>query len=92
MGEAIAGQKLKAFRKDRALTMEAAAQFIVDELGEPINKTTWHGWEARGKIPKAPFMVQLERLIAGLEPNDFYPRPDAGELQPAAAPLQPAML
>lgn len=84
-------QRLKTFRKERGLTMEQAAALIVVD-GEAVNKTTWHGWESKGKIPKPPFMYELER-VTGLEPNAFYRRPDAGELQFADhGPLQPAML
>jgi transcriptional regulator with XRE-family HTH domain len=68
--------KLKAWRMARGLKMEdAAARVIVD--GEPCSKVTWHGWESRGKIPKQAYMLALCDLT-GLEPNDFYPRPDGG--------------
>jgi hypothetical protein len=30
-----------------------------------------------GKIPKLPYMIAVCELT-GLEPNDFYPRPDGG--------------
>jgi transcriptional regulator with XRE-family HTH domain len=92
MGTGTIGQgKLKAFRRERGLTMEEAAALIV-VAGEAVNKTTWHGWESKGKIPKPLFMLELERAV-GTEPNDFYRRPDAGELQHVdRRPLQPAML
>lgn len=89
MTKGVAGKRLKAFRDDRGLTMEEAGALIIID-GEPTNKTTWHGWESKGKIPKPRAMLELE-CVVGLEPNDFYRRPDAGELQPVAV-LQPAML
>lgn len=65
---------------------DAGALIVVD--GKPVDGATWHGWE-RGKIPKPAWMLEIERLT-GIDPNSFYPRPDAGGI--AAPPLQPALL
>lgn len=85
--ETEAQKKLKAFRKREGLSVRAAGALIrVD--GKPTAGVTWHGWEAKGKPPKPAWMAELTRL--GItEPNDFYPRPDAGEIDGA---LQPALL
>jgi transcriptional regulator with XRE-family HTH domain len=82
MQKGVAGKKLKAFRLERGLTMEqAGAQIVVD--GKGADKATWHGWESGKKIPKPAAMLAIERVTA-VEPNDFYPRPDAGEIVPPA--------
>lgn len=80
--------KLKAFRRERGLTMELAGELIVVD-GKPVDRATWHGWESKGKIPKPAWMLELER-VAGVEPNDFYPRPDGGAV--AAVPAQGALV
>jgi transcriptional regulator with XRE-family HTH domain len=67
--------KLKAWRVSRGLTLEEAATKVVVD-GRPCTKATWHGWET-GQVPKPPFMLAVCDLT-GLEPNDFYPRPDGG--------------
>lgn len=85
-----AGKRLRAWRQARDLTMEEAGALVVVD-GKPTNKTTWHGWESKGKIPKPEFMIELE-ILTGIEPNDFYRRPDAGEIVPARAELQPALI
>jgi hypothetical protein len=83
----IGQQKLKAFRRDRGLTMEAAGALIVVD-GKPVDRATWHGWESKGKIPKPDWMLQLESVV-GCEPNDFYPRPDGDAA--VTAPAQQAL-
>jgi hypothetical protein len=80
-------RKLKAFRIARGLTMEEAGKLIVVG-GKPVDRATWHGWESKGKIPKPAWMLELERLV-GVQPNDFYPRPDGGVV--VAAPAQQAL-
>lgn len=81
--------ELRAWRKAHGLTMEqAGARIVVD--GRATDKATWCGWELGKKIPKAAAMYQLERVVA-IQPNAFYPRPDAGELLPIAAVPQPAL-
>jgi hypothetical protein len=47
--------------------------------GKPVDGATWHAWEKGRKIPKAPWLLELERVV-GVQPNDFYSRPDAGEI------------
>jgi hypothetical protein len=83
----IAQRKLKAFRLEHGLTMEEAGSKIVIE-GKPVDRATWHGWESKGKIPKPAWMLEIERLV-GVEPNDFYPRPDGGVV--VATPAQRAL-
>jgi hypothetical protein len=83
----IGQQKLKAFRRERGLTMEAAGALIVVD-GKPVDRATWHGWESKGKIPKPDWMLALERVV-GSEPNDFYPRPDGAAV--LLAPAQQAL-
>jgi hypothetical protein len=73
MGSVI-NLKLRQWRKRHGLTLEAAAALIVVD-GTPCPKATWFGWEAKGKVPKPPFMHAVCDLT-GLEPNDFYPRAD----------------
>jgi hypothetical protein len=75
--------KLKAWRTRHGLTMEQAAQRVVVD-GEPCTKATWHGWESAGKVPKPQWMLPLCELT-GLEPNDFYERPDGGGRRPSRA-------
>jgi transcriptional regulator with XRE-family HTH domain len=85
MKEAKAPKLLRAWRKAEGLTLEAAALLIVVD-GKPATRATWFGWE-RGKLPAPPFLIELCRVV-GLQPNDFYPCPDAGEvnaLEPLAA-------
>jgi hypothetical protein len=60
---------------------EAGALIIID--GKATDRGTWHGWESGRKIPKPVAMYELERVF-GVEPNVFYPRPDAGEIMPPA--------
>jgi transcriptional regulator with XRE-family HTH domain len=76
--------ELRAVRKLHGLTMDQAGAAIVVD-GEPTSRATWHGWESGRKIPKPAAMFELERVY-GIEPNVFYPRPDAGEI--LRAPLQ----
>jgi hypothetical protein len=84
MSKGAPNAKLRAWRSSegtrrgygRGLTMEEAAALVVVD-GEPCTKATWHGWESAGKIPKPKWMLALCKLT-GLEPNDFYPRPDGG--------------
>lgn len=78
--------ELKRARVSRGLTMEEAGALIIID-GKPTDKGTWHGWESGRKIPKAPAMYELERVFA-VEPNVFYPRPDAGEIMPRAPTAQ----
>lgn len=80
--------ELQAARKARGLTMEEAAALITVG-GKPTDRGTWHGWESGRKIPKTSAMYELERVF-GVEPNVFYPRPDAGEIMPPADPPQAA--
>lgn len=75
MGEGAQIHKLKAWRAVRSLTLEDAAAMVVVD-GEPCTKSTWFGWE-NGKVPKPAWMIALCDLT-GLEPNDFYVRPDGG--------------
>jgi hypothetical protein len=86
MKEPEAPKRLKEWRKRNGLTVrEAGALIVVD--GKPVSGPTWHGWEARGKLPLPAWMLELCR-VTGLEPNDFYPRPDAAEadaMEPLAA-------
>lgn len=77
MVKTAAQMKLKTFRATRGLTLERAGSLVVVD-GKPVDRATWYGWEAKGKRPKPPWMLELERLGVA-EPNDFY-RPDAGEL------------
>lgn len=88
MTNRVAGRKLKAFRAERGLTLEQAGALIVVD-GKPVDKATWHAWETNRKIPKAAWMFELEQLVPGLEPNDFYTRPD-GAVQPEP-PAQAAL-
>lgn len=70
---------MRSYRKRNALTVrEAAARIVID--GKPVDHTSWHAWERGSKTPRDPAtMLELERVV-GVQPNDFYPRPDAGEL------------
>jgi hypothetical protein len=77
-----AQQKLRAFRVAHGLTMEEAGALVVVQ-GKAVDRATWFGWEAKGKIPKPAWMLELERRV-GVQPNDFYPRPD-GVAVPQAA-------
>lgn len=79
MGGAL-NLKLRQWRTSRGLTMEDAAAMVVVD-GQPCSKVTWYGWEA-GKIPKPPYMLAVCELT-GLEPNDFYWRPDGGSFKRA---------
>lgn len=83
--------KLTRFRKLRGLTMEEAGARIVVN-GKPTSRVTWHGWESRGKLPRPPFMVELERNGIA-DASDFY-TPEADELpvNQSNAPGQPALL
>lgn len=90
-----AAEKLREFRDRRGhelygrrLTMDEAGALIVI-AGEPTGRATWFGWERKGKIPKPEAMVELERLV-GVQPNDFYPRPDGAAAQ-AEPPAQAAL-
>lgn len=62
---------------------DAGALIMVD--GKGVDGATWHGWE-HGKIPKPAWMLEIER-VTGIEPGQFYSRPDAGCL--AIAPGLP---
>lgn len=80
---------MRSWRKRNGLTVREAAARIVIE-GKPVDHTSWHAWETGKKIPRdPPTVLELERVV-GVQPNDFYPRPDAGEL--VSGPLQPALL
>lgn len=81
--------ELKRARKARGLTMEEAGATIVID-GKPTDKGTWCAWELGKKIPKWPAMYELERIY-GVEPNVFYPRPDAGEIMPTTHERQAAL-
>lgn len=84
--EGVPVHPLKAWRTARKLTVrEAAALIIVD--GKAADGATWHAWERGRKIPKPAAMFEIER-VTGLDPNQFYPRPDAG----GAWPDEPAQL
>lgn len=74
-------EPLKLWRSRHGLTMEeAGARIVVD--GKPVDRGTWHAWETGKKIPKPAWMHELER-VTGVEPNAFYPRPDADEINPS---------
>lgn len=88
MVKTAAQKKLKGFRFAHGLTLEDAGALIKVD-GKPVDRATWYGWEAKGKIPKPAWMLELERVV-GVEPNDFYPRPDASGIM--RAPAQPALL
>jgi transcriptional regulator with XRE-family HTH domain len=78
MNEPKAPAKLKSWRKENGLTVrQAAARIVVN--GQPADGSTWHNWESGKKKPLEPWMVELER-VTGVQPNDFYPRPDAGQV------------
>jgi transcriptional regulator with XRE-family HTH domain len=81
--------ELKAARLSRGLTMEEAGALIIID-GEPTSRGTWHAWESGRKIPKAAAVYELERVF-GVEPNVYYPRPDAGEIMPPALVAQAAL-
>lgn len=80
---------MRSYRKRHGLTVRQAAALIVVE-GKAIDHTSWHAWENGKKIPRdKPTMLELERVV-GVQPNDFYPRPDAVGIE--SAPVQPALL
>lgn len=88
MEEPRAPKLLKSWRKRNGLTVrEAAARIVVD--GKPADGSTWHAWENGRKIPQPAWLFELERVV-GVQPNDFYSRPDAGGFM--GAPVQPALL
>ena len=80
---------MRSWRSREGLTVrQAAARIKVG--GKPIDHSSWHAWELGRKTPRDPeIMLELERVV-GVQPNDFYPRPDAGGF--VSAPAQPALL
>lgn len=88
MKEPEAPTLLKSWRKRNGLTMrDAGARIVVD--GKAADGATWHAWE-NGSIPKPAWMFEIER-VTGVQPNQFYPRPDASAVQ-GGAPAQAAFL
>lgn len=79
---------LRSWRKRNGLTVrEAAARIVVN--GVSIDHSSWHAWETGRKIPRdRATVLELER-VTGVQPNDYYPRPDADVI---SAPVQPALL
>ena len=59
----------------RALTMEDAAALIVGLDGTSPNRSTWHAWEHRRKVPAPNFMPALCALI-GASADIFYAASD----------------
>lgn len=89
MAKGTTVKELQSARKMHGLTMdEAGARIVID--GEPTSRGTWHGWESGKKIPKPAAMFELERVF-GVQPNAFYPRPDAGGILRASAASQAAL-
>lgn len=80
---------MRSWRKRNGLTVrEAAARIVVN--GVAVDHSSWHAWETGKKTPRGRDLVlELERVV-GVQPNDYYPRPDAGEF--TSAPVQPALL
>src|SRR5829696_5025302 len=71
--------ELHAFRErqgrrrggERAMTMEEAAALVVGVDGTSPNRSTWHAWEHRRKVPAPNFMSSLWDLV-GASANIFY--------------------
>jgi transcriptional regulator with XRE-family HTH domain len=75
--------KLKRWRLLRGITVRDAGKLIVVD-GKPASPAAWSDWENGKKIPSREHMLELER-VTGIEPNDYYARPDGAEpLQHAA--------
>lgn len=87
MIEPDAPKLLRRHRKERGLSLRAAgAEIVVD--GKPVDGATWLGWE-KGVLPKPAWMFEIER-ITGVQPSQFYSRPDASGS--AIAPLQALLI
>lgn len=86
MPKGVVIEPLRAWRVGRGFTHEQAGALVVVG-GRPTNRGTYHAWESGKKLPSEPAMFELER-VAGVEPNDFYKRPDAGarNKEPARQP------
>jgi transcriptional regulator with XRE-family HTH domain len=80
---------MRSWRKRNGLTVrEAAARIVIN--GAPVDHSSWHAWETGRKIPRdRETVLELERVV-GVQPNDYYPRPDAAEIM--SGPVQPALL
>lgn len=87
MKEPDAPSKLRSWRARNGLTMRDAGGLIVVD-GKPVDGATWCAWEKGNKIPKPAWMLEIER-VTGIDPNSFYPRPDAGGMMSTP---QPALL